>query len=356
MKAIILCAGRGTRLRPLTFTSAKQLIPVANKPVILYSIEKIKETGVSEIGMIVNTENIQAFQETLGDGSKLGIKISYIVQVEPKGLAHAVSVAKDFLDGESFLMYLGDNLIQEDLVNFVKDFESKKLNASILLTPVDDPSRFGVAVMNGNNISKVIEKPQNPPSNLAIIGVYIFDSSIFEGIANIKPSWRGEYEITDAIQYLIEHNYKVQGHIIYGWWKDTGRPEDLLEANRRILESIKHSKKTGMINGGSKIEGHIVIEEGVEIINSTIRGPVSIEENSTIINSYIGPYTSIGKNVTVENAEIENSILLENATVRNVNVRIDASIIGKNANVSSMDKKPKVHNLIIGDYSSIKLG
>ena len=356
MKAIILCAGKGTRLRPLTFTSAKQLIPVANKPVILYSIEKIKEAGINEIGMIVNTENIQAFQETLGDGSDFGIKLSYIIQVDPKGLAHAVSTAKDFLDGEPFLMYLGDNLIQENLVTFVKDFEREKLNASILLTPVDDPSRFGVAVVNGNTISKVVEKPQNPPSNLAIIGVYIFDSSIFDGIANIKPSWRGEYEITDAIQYLIEHNYKVQGHIIYGWWKDTGRPEDLLEANRRILENVKHSKKMGIINGGTKIEGHILIEEGVEIVNSVIRGPVSIDRNSTIINSYIGPYTSIGKNVIIENAEVENSILLENAVVRNLGVRIDASIIGKNANVSSIDKKPKVHNFIIGDYSSIKLG
>ncbi len=328
MKAIILCAGKGTRLRPLTFTSAKQLIPVANKPVILYSIEKIKEIGISDIGMIVNTENVSAFQEALGDGSQFGVKLSYIIQTDPKGLADAVSVAKDFLDGETFLMYLGDNLIQEDLVSFTRDFEQKKLNASILLTP----------------------------SNLAITGVYLFDSSIFEGIANIKPSWRGELEITDAIQYLIEKSYKVRGHVIYGWWKDTGRPEDLLEANRRILENVRHSRKNGSINGGSKIEGHVIIEEGVEIINSIVRGPASIDKNSTIMNSYIGPYTSIGQNVTIENAEIENSILLENSVVRDVDVRIDSSIIGKNATVSSIEKKPKVHNLVIGDYSSIKLG
>ncbi|MCL4408569.1 MAG: glucose-1-phosphate thymidylyltransferase [Thermotogae bacterium] len=356
MKAIILCAGKGTRLRPLTFTSAKQLIPVANKPVILYSIEKIKEIGISDIGMIVNTENVSAFQDALGDGSQFGVKLSYIIQTNPKGLADAVSVAKDFLDGETFLMYLGDNLIQEDLVDFARDFEQKKLNASILLTPVDDPSRFGVAVVNGDAVLKVVEKPQNPPSNLAITGVYLFDSSIFEGIANIKPSWRGELEITDAIQYLIEKSYKVRGHVIYGWWKDTGRPEDLLEANRRILENVRHSRKNGSINGGSKIEGHVIIEEGVEIINSIVRGPASIDKNSTVMNSYIGPYTSIGQNVTIENAEIENSILLENSVVRDVDVRIDSSIIGKSATVSSIEKKPKVHNLVIGDYSSIKLG
>jgi|UniRef100_A0A7V3VSG2 glucose-1-phosphate thymidylyltransferase len=356
MKAIVLCAGKGTRLRPLTFTSAKQLIPVANKPVILYSIEKIKDTGITEIGMIVNTENVSAFREALGDGSDFGIKISYIIQADPKGLAHAVQTAKDFLDGDSFLMYLGDNLIQEDLMNFTKDFAEKKLNASILLTPVDDPSRFGVAIMNGNSIFKVVEKPQNPPSNLAIIGVYLFDSSIFDGIEHIKPSWRGELEITDAIQYLIEKGYKVQGHIIYGWWKDTGKPEDLLEANRRILENVRHSIKNGSINGGSKIEGHVIIEEGTEIVNSIIRGPVTVDKGSMIVNSYIGPYTSIGAKVTVENAEIENSILLENSIVRNVDVRIDSSIIGKNALVANIDRKPKVHNLVIGDYSSIKLG
>ncbi len=356
MKAIILCAGKGTRLRPLTFTSAKQLIPVANKPVILYSIEKIKEVGISDIGMIVNIENISAFQEALGDGSDFGVKLSYIVQSDPKGLAHAVGTAKEFLNGDSFLMYLGDNLIQEDLSKFVKDFQEKHLNASILLTPVDEPSRFGVAVVEGDFITKVVEKPQNPPSNLAIIGVYLFDSSIFNGISNIKPSWRGELEITDAIQYLIENKYKVQGHVIYGWWKDTGRPEDLLEANRRILENIRHSRKNGTINGNSKIEGHVIIEQGAEIVNSIMRGPIIIDEGAVIINSYIGPYTSIGPKVTVENAEIENSILLENAIVRDVDVRIDASIIGKNAVVSNIERKPKVHNLVIGDYSSIKFG
>ncbi len=354
MKAIILCAGKGTRLRPLTFTSAKQLIPVANKPVILYSIEKIKAAGVTEIGMIVNQENVHAFKDALGDGSKFGVSLSYLIQEDPKGLAHAVNISRDFIGDDRFLMYLGDNLIQEDLTKFVRDFNGKGLNASILLTPVDEPSRFGIAVLEGDRIVKVVEKPQVPPSNLAIVGLYLFDPSIFEGIDNIKPSWRGELEITDAIQYLVEKDFNVQGQVIYGWWKDTGRPDDLLEANRRILEGVKHSKKTGIVDGASKVEGHVVLEEGAEIAGSIIRGPVIIGEGALVVNSYIGPYTSVGSNVTVENSEIENSILLERSVVRDVKVRIDSSIIGRNAVVSSLDTKPKVHNLVIGDYSTVR--
>ncbi len=355
MKAIILCAGKGTRLRPLTFTNAKQLIPVANKPVILYSIEKILAAGISEIGMIVNPENAFAFKETLGDGANFGVHLTYIVQEEPKGLAHAVKLSKDFIGSDKFLMYLGDNMIQEDLSKFVNNFSESDLNASILLTPVEDPSRFGIAVVDGDTVVKVVEKPQNPPSNLAIIGVYLFDPLIFEGIDNIRPSWRGELEITDAIQYLIGHGHKVQGHVVYGWWKDAGRPKDLLEANRRVLSNVKNSRNLGTINGGTIMEGHVVIEKGAEIVDSVIRGPIIIGEGALIINSYLGPYTSVGPKVTIENSEIENSILLENSTIRDVGVRIDSSIIGKNATVSSMETKPKVHNLVIGDYSLIRL-
>ncbi len=356
MKALILCAGKGTRLRPLTFTSAKQLIPVANKPVILYSIEKIHNTGISEIGMIVNPDNILDFQQALGDGSDFGVHLTYIVQKEPKGLAHAVKISQNFIGNDTFLMYLGDNMIQEDLSKFVKEFQTLKWNASILLTPVEEPTRFGIAVMEDGKVVKVVEKPKTPPSNLAIIGVYLFNSKIFEGIDNIKPSWRGELEITDAIQFLIDHGDKVQGHIVYGWWKDTGRPTDLLEANRRILEDIRSSQKPNVTSGNMyKIEGPVTIGKGVEISNSLIRGPAIIGKDSSIINSYIGPYTSIGPNVTIENSEVENSILMENSTIRNVDVRIDASIVGRNATISSVKIKPKVHNFVIGDYSLIRL-
>ncbi len=356
VKAIILCAGRGTRLRPLTFTSAKQLIPVANKPVILYSIEKIHKAGITDIAMIVNPDNVKDFKEVLEDGSDFGVHLSYIIQQEPKGLAHAVSLAEEFINGDSFLMYLGDNLIQEDLAKFVEDFQRTKTNASILLTPVQDPTRFGIAIMEGEKVTRVVEKPKNPPSNLAIIGVYIFSPKIFEGVKNIKPSWRGELEITDAIQYLIDHDGGVRGHIVYGWWKDTGRPADLLEANRRVLSEIKTSQILTQLNDGNyKIEGPVVIEKGVTISNSLIRGPVIIGKDASIINSYIGPYTSIGANVTIENSEVENSIFMENSTIRDVDVRIDASIIGKNAMISSIKIKPRVHNLVVGDYSTIRL-
>lgn len=356
MKALILCAGKGTRLRPLTFTSAKQLIPVANKPVILYSIEKIRNTSISEIGMIVNPDNISDFQQALGDGSDFGVHLTYIVQKEPKGLAHAVKISQDFIGSDNFLMYLGDNMIQEDLSKFVGEFQTLKWNASILLTPVKDPTRFGIAVMESGKVVSVVEKPKSPPSNLAIIGVYLFNSKIFEGIDNIKPSWRGELEITDAIQFLIDHGDKVQGHVVYGWWKDAGRPSDLLEANRRILEDLRSSQKPNAISANIyKIEGPVTIGKGVEISNSLIRGPVIIGKGSSIINSYIGPYTSIGPNVTIENSEVENSILMENSTIRNVDVRIDASIVGKNATISSVKIKPKVHNFVIGDYSLIRL-
>ncbi len=356
VKAIILCAGRGTRLRPLTFTSAKQLIPVANKPVILYSIEKIHKAGITDIAMIVNPDNIKDFQEVLGDGHDFGVHLSYIVQKEPKGLAHAVSLTEEFIDGDDFLMYLGDNLIQEDLSKFVDDFRKAHADASILLTPVEDPTRFGIAIMEGEKVTRVVEKPKTPPSNLAIIGVYMFSSKIFEGVKSIKPSWRGELEITDAIQYLIDNNGNVQGHVVYGWWKDTGRPTDLLEANRRVLSEIKTSQVLTQLNDGNyKIEGPVVIEKGVTISNTLIRGPVIIGKGASIINSYVGPYTSIGPNVTIENSEVENSIFMENSTIRDVDVRIDASIVGKNAMISSIKIKPRVHNLVVGDYSTIRL-
>ncbi len=356
MKALILCAGKGTRLRPLTFTSAKQLIPVANKPVILYSIEKIHHAGVNEIAMIVNPDNMKDFREVLGNGEKYGVSLTYIVQEEPKGLAHAAGLAKEFVAGDEFLMYLGDNMIQEDLEKFVKDFKRSKVDASILLTPVEDPSRFGIAVMEEESVVEVVEKPKVPPSNLAIIGVYLFGPRVFEGIENIRPSWRGELEITDAIQYLIDNGGKVKGHVVYGWWKDTGRPSDLLEANRRVLSEVRNSQILTSLDGNSyKIEGPVVIEEGVTLSNSLIRGPVMIGKGASIVNSYVGPYTSVGPNVTVENSEIENSILMENSIIRDVDVRIDASIVGKNAVITSVKIKPKVHNMVVGDYSTIRL-
>ncbi|GAB6188475.1 glucose-1-phosphate thymidylyltransferase [Marinitoga arctica] len=355
MKALILCAGKGTRLRPLTFTNAKPLIPIANKPTIVYSLEVIKEAGINEVGIVVNPDNKKDFEETLGNGSQLGLEITYIVQEEPKGLAHAVAISEEFLKEEEFLMYLGDNLVTVDLGKFVKDFNSQNMDSFILLTPVEDPSRFGIAVLKDDKVVKVIEKPKNPPSNLAIIGVYIFKPIIFEAIKNIKPSWRGELEITDAIQWLLENNKNVGAHIVYGWWKDTGKPQDLIEANRKILEQLKESINEGIVYENSTVQGNVVIGKGSRILNSVIRGPIIIGENVLVSDSYIGPYTSLGNNVTIESAEVENSIVLDNATIANLETRLDSSVIGANATVIHSDGKPKTIKLIVGDYSKIEI-
>jgi glucose-1-phosphate thymidylyltransferase len=355
MKAIVLCAGKGTRLRPLTHTTAKHLIPVANKPVLFYSLETIKHAGITDVALIVSPHNRDIFKDAIGNGESFGMRIEYVVQEEPKGLAHAVWVAKDFLNGDDFLMYLGDNLIMEDLKPFVEDFKKSNVDASILLTPVDDPRRFGVAVVKNGEVVKVIEKPKEPPSNLAIVGVYMFKPVIFEGIENIKPSWRGELEITDAIEYLIEHGYRVKAHVIYGWWKDTGKPDDLLAANRKILEGLKTTSIRGEVDERSTIQGNVEIGEGSVIVNSVLRGPVVIGKGSIIKNSYIGPYTSVGNKVSIDGCEVENSIVMEESVLVDVPERIDDSIIGKGVKVTKGERKPKSLRLILGDLSSVEL-
>ncbi|BBE31073.1 glucose-1-phosphate thymidylyltransferase [Tepiditoga spiralis] len=355
MKAIVLCAGKGTRLRPLTFTNAKPLIPIANKPTIMYSLEKIREAGITEIGIIVNPDNKKDFVKVLGDGKDYGLDIKYIIQEEAKGLAHAVAISEEFIDGDDFLMYLGDNLINTDLAKFTTEFKEGNFDSFILLTPVEDPSRFGIAIMEGNNVIDVVEKPQNPPSNLAIVGVYVFKPIVFEAIKNIKPSWRNELEITDAIAWLIKNKGNTGAQVIYGWWKDTGKPEDLIEANRSILEKMKSKDIQGNIYENSVVQGNVKIGKGSKIIDSIVRGPVIIGENVTLSNAYVGPYTSIGNGVTVEDSEIENSIILDNATISSFKSRLDSSIIGSNAEIVSIEKNPKTIKLVIGDFGKIEI-
>ncbi|KUK82985.1 MAG: Glucose-1-phosphate thymidyltransferase [Petrotoga mobilis] len=355
MKALILCAGKGTRLRPLTFTNAKPLIPIANKPTIMYSLEKIRDAGVTEIGLVVNSENIEDFKKVLGDGSQLGIRLSYIIQEHPKGLAHAVKVSKEFLGNDDFIMYLGDNLINFDLKNFIDQFKQGNYESFILLTSVDNPSQFGIAVMEDSKVTKVVEKPKDAPSNLAIIGVYIFTPKVFEAIENIQPSWRGELEITDAIQWLIDNSNNVGAHIVEGWWKDTGKPEDLIEANRTILSTLKEQKIGGEIRSDSSVQGKVHIGKNSKIMNSIVRGPVIIGEEVTISNAYIGPYTSIGDSAYVNSSEIENSIILSYANISNVYIRIESSIIGENSKIYSAERKPYSLKLVIGDYSNIQI-
>ena len=351
MKALVLSGGKGTRLRPITHTSAKQLIPVANKPILFYGLESIAQTGIKDVGIIVGDTKKEIIA-AVGDGSKWGIKVTYIEQEEPLGLAHAVKIAEKYINNEDFVMYLGDNLIKEGIVSLVNEFRKNKPNAQILLVKVPNPEQFGVAVLKDGKVIKLIEKPKIPPSDYALVGVYMFDKHIFEAVNSIKPSWRNELEITDAIQYLVEKGYDVRPYIITGWWKDTGKLEDILEANRIVLETIE-PQVMGSVDDKSRLEGRIVIEKNAKIINSIIRGPVIIGENTEIVNSYIGPFTSIYYDVKVENSEIEYSIVLENSKIIDI-PRIEGSLIGQNVELIKSNKKPQAYRIVVGDSSKIE--
>lgn len=351
MKGLILSGGKGTRLRPLTYTQAKQLVPVANKPVLFYGIEALKEAGISEIGVIVGDTKEEIKQAT-GDGSHWDLNITYIEQAAPLGLAHAVKISEGFLRGEPFVMYLGDNILKSGITSLVEEFRQKKPNSLILLTEVANPHMFGVAELERGRVVRLVEKPKKPASNLALVGVYMFDTHIFEAVKAIKPSWRNELEITDAIQYLVEHGYEVQPHLVSGWWKDTGKIEDILEANRLILETISGSN-LGNVDDTSRINGQVVIEQGVVVKNSIIRGPAIIGENSEIADSYIGPFTSIQNNCKIIHTEIENSIVLEKSEIVEVGGRIDESLIGREVKIFKCPSKPSVYRFMVGDKSEI---
>lgn len=354
MKGLILSGGTGSRLRPLTHTSAKQLIPVANKPILFYAIEAIKDAGVTEIGIIVG-ETKEEVTAAVGDGSRWGINISYIEQDAPRGLAHAVKIARDFIQDDPFIMFLGDNLVREGVAGFVERFKVTRPDALILLNRVDEPQRFGVAELRGGKVIRLIEKPKVPPSDLALVGVYLFNSRIFEAVESIQPSWRNELEITDAIQRLVDWGCSVEPHMVTGWWKDTGKPEDVLEANRLILETIETSIG-GEIDSESQITGRVIIERGAKVISSSIRGPAIIGSGALITNSYIGPFTSIGPAVTIGNAEIEHSVILAESTITDIPVRIDQSLIGRNVIISNSGTKPRAFKLVLGDCSRASVG
>jgi len=351
MRGLILSGGKGTRLRPLTFTQAKQLVPVANKPVLFYGIEALRDAGVKEIGIVVG-DTKEEIMAAVGDGSAWGIKISYIEQEAPLGLAHAVKISEGFLKGEPFVMYLGDNILKSGIVSLVKEFEEKKPNSMILLTEVPNPQMFGVAELRDGRVVKLVEKPKKPVSNLALVGVYLFDSHIFEAVKAIRPSGRGELEITDAIQYLVEKGFNVQPHLVSGWWKDTGKIEDILEANRLILEGI-NGKCEGTVDAASRINGQVVIEKGVSLKNSIIRGPAIIGEGTEVTDSYIGPFTAIGKNCVIVGTEIEHSIVLEGSEIRDIGSRIDESLIGREVRIYKCPPKPSVFRFMVGDKSEI---
>ena len=357
MKALIAAGGRGSRLRPLTHTAAKQLIPVANKPILYYGLEDIAKAGIKNVGMIVGKETIDDIKRSVGDGKKWGLNIKYIYQEEPLGLAHCIKIARNYLKDAPFIMYLGDNILTTDLSKFIGEFKRSDANALVLLAEVDNPEQFGVAQLDDNdNITRLVEKPKTPPTNFALVGVYLFDKNIFKAVNNIKPSFRNELEITDAIQWLIDNGYKVLPHKVSGWWKDTGKVGDVLEANRFILSSLKASKGKGlMIDSNSKIKGKVILQRNVRIENSVIRGPAIIGEKTKITNSYIGPYTSIYFGCEILNSEIENSIIMENTKIIDLPSRLDNSIIGKEVEISKNIKKPNAINLILGDRSKIRM-
>ncbi len=353
MKGLILSGGKGTRLRPLTFTQAKQLVPVANKPVLFYGIEALVKAGIKEIGIVVG-DTREEIQKITGDGKRWNIEITYIHQNDPLGLAHAVKISEFFLKKDSFVMYLGDNILKSGIEGLVSEFKKKKPNSLILLTEVPNPKMFGVAELENGKVKKLIEKPKKPASNLALVGVYMFDHHVFEAVNSIQPSWRKELEITDAIQYLVDNGYEVQPHIVTGWWKDTGKIQDILEANRLILESIQGINK-GKVDSYSRINGEVIIEEGVIIKNSIIRGPAIIGADTEIKDSYIGPFTSIQKKCKIFRTELEHSIILQGSEINNVGSRIDESLVGRDTTIYKCQNKPLVYKFIVGDQSEIAI-
>jgi glucose-1-phosphate thymidylyltransferase len=353
MKGLILSGGKGTRLYPITYTSAKQLVPVANKPVLVRVIEAIRDAGIDDIGIVVG-DTAKEIKDCVGEGRQWGVKITYIQQDEPLGLAHAVKVSKEFLGDERFVMFLGDNVIEGGISGLIREFESSDYNCQIVLTPVEDPSRYGVAELDPDTrrIIRLVEKPRNPRSDLVLVGVYMFDEHIWEAVEAITPSWRGEYEITDAIQYLVDAGYNVHPYIHRGWWIDTGEPGEMLEANDLVLDEIEH-RIEGYVDRDSLVHGKVTIGKGAEVINSRIRGPAIIGEDSRIVNSYVGPFTSIYHHVLVEDSEIEHSMVLEHSQILDIPYRIEDSLIGRNSRITRSPIKPKALKMTLGDHSRV---
>jgi glucose-1-phosphate thymidylyltransferase len=353
MKALILSGGRGTRLRPITHTSAKQLVPVANKPILYYALETVVEAGIKDVVVIVG-DTEEEIRAALGDGSRWGARLTYVRQSAPLGLAHAVMEAEAFLKDGPFVMFLGDNLVMSGISSFVKQFIETRPDAMVLLAHVPHPERFGVAELRDGHVIRLEEKPKKPKTDLALVGVYLFTPRVFEAVHAIRPSERGELEITDAIQWLMDHGAKVVPHVISGWWKDTGRLEDMLEANRILLDQLE-PRNQGKVSPSSSIIGKVVIEEGAEVTDSVIRGPAIIGERARIINSYVGPFTSVYTGVEISNSEIEHSIVLENSKIIDIGTRIEDSLIGKDVFIRHTKTMPKAVRFMLGDHSEVDL-
>ena len=353
LKGLVLSGGKGTRLRPITHTSAKQLVPVANKPVLFYGLEAMAAAGIVEVGIIIAPETGDDIRKATGDGSQFGIEITYIEQDEPKGLAHAVLTAEQFLGSTPFVMYLGDNLLKDGITDLVESFRQSEPDALILLTPVPDPEMYGVAELEGDRVKRLVEKPKQPASDLALVGVYMFKTVIFEAAREIEPSWRDELEITDAIQKLIDRGLRVEPHIVRGWWKDTGRLDDILEANRLILEDLEPRIEGELID--AQIEGRVVIEAGARLERTVVRGPAIIGAGARLTDAYVGPYCAIAENVTIERSEVEHSIIMSGSTIADLRGRMEASLIGSHVSLRRNSSLPRAYRFMIGDNSEIQI-
>lgn len=359
MKALILAGGSGTRLRPITHTSSKQLVPVANKPILFYAIEHMARAGITDVGIVIGDTGDE-IRDAVGNGSRWEVEVTYIPQEAPLGLAHAVLIARDFLGDEDFVMYLGDNLVREGVAAFVEEFERDRAEApdgevsaaQILLAKVSDPQRFGVAEFDANGrVLRLVEKPKVPPSEYALVGVYLFDKTIHEAVAALKPSARGELEITEAIQWLIDNGYKVRSTIVEGYWKDLGEIDALLEGNRLLLEALDR-RIDGYVDKDSRIEGRVVIEKGAEVISSTVRGPAIVGRNAKIVNAYVGPFSAVGDSCELRDAEIEHSVVMERSKLLDVG-RLEDSLIGRDVRLTRTERRPRATRLMIGDHSSV---
>jgi glucose-1-phosphate thymidylyltransferase len=353
LKGLILSGGKGTRLRPITHTSAKQLVPVANKPVLFYGIEAMAKAGIDQVGIIIAPETGNEVRNAAGDGSQFGVHLSYIVQDEPLGLAHAVLTAQQFLGDSPFVMYLGDNLLQGGIDDLVVAFRNNQPDALILLTPVPDPENYGVAELQDGAVVRLVEKPSHPRTDLALVGVYMFTTGVHQAARAIEPSGRGELEITDAIQHLVDQGLRVEPHIVKGWWKDTGRLEDMLAANRLVLDTIETRLDGDLVD--SRVDGRVVIEAGARLERSAVRGPAIIGAGARLTDCYVGPYTAIGEACEISNAEVEHSILLSGSVVRNLDGRMESSLLGRNVKIGRDDRQPRAYRFLVGDNSELSI-
>jgi glucose-1-phosphate thymidylyltransferase len=353
VKALIASGGRGTRLRPITHTQNKHLIPIANKPILFYAIETVVEAGITDIAIVHNADSDEV-PKFVGDGARWGARITYIPQERPGGLAQVVALAEPFIKTDKFVFYLGDNMVVGGIRRFIDEFEKSGFNCFLTLAKVKDPERFGVPEIRDGRIVGVEEKPKVPKSQYAVSGIYLYDHHIFEAVKQLRPSARGELEISEAHQYLIDKGYSVGYAEITGWWKDTGKPSDLLEANRLVLDSL-YPHIEGEVDKQSDVAGKVVIEQGTKIINSKIRGPVVVGKNCIVENSYIGPFTSIGHGTLIRNSEVEYSIVLDECKILSVGIRIEGSILGNDVEIVEANGKPRVHRFMIGDQSRIEV-